>query len=266
VLNGYLDGHEKIMPLNYEGSELSSMRFTVESGNRIDQIQEDKNDEIRSYPNHLPSNLCMDLDAFGMRGVFLAFDMRFFQILKGWEPQARENIGFFILFAGIGGIFFVTSLKTLIRPKVILRADGSGITIFATQTSDEWNENTKKLDRVLKSGEAIQIPGKMVERIEAGTLHIQERSRIQADQKSRAWNFKSLRFLCDQSVNLDGFTREGIIHTRTGVRPEDMEASERNAFTEQEFEDYQKSKIHVPERMFRGNADAMVKQLEQLRN
>ena len=157
-------------------------------------------------------------------------------------------------------------IEALIVPRVILKAQLDGITIFATKTSDEWNESTQKMDRTLKSGAPMLIPWELVERIEEGTLHIQERSSIQTNQKNRAWNFKSLRILFDPSVNVDGFTREGIIHTRTGVSPEDMEASERKALTEQEFEDYQKTEIHVPERMFKGNAEVMVQQLEQLRN
>ena len=193
-------------------------------------------------------------------------DMRFFHILKGWEPQANENIWFFVLMAGMGGVAFISSLKALIVPRVIMKAELDGITIFATKTSDEWDESAQKLDRTLKSGDPLLIPWEMVERIEEGTLHIQERSKLQSNQKNRAWNFKSLRFLCDPSVNVDGFTREGIIHTRTGVRPEDMEASERKAFTEQEFEEYQKTEIHVPERMFSGNAENMVQRLEQLRS
>jgi hypothetical protein len=198
--------------------------------------------------------------------LFLAVDMRFIHLLKGWEPQAKENIWFFVLMAGLGGIAFISSLKALIVPRMIMIAELDGITIFATKTSDEWDESAQKLDRTLKSGDPLHISWEMVERIEVGTLNIQERSKLQSNQKNRAWNFKSLRFLCDPSVNVDGFTREGIIHTRTGVRPEDMEASERKAFTEQEFEEYQKTEIHVPERMFSGNAENMVQRLEQLRS
>ena len=171
-----------------------------------------------------------------------------------------------MMMAGMGGIAFIFSLKALIVPRVILKAELDGITIFATQTSDAWDEATQKFDRTLKSGDPLLIPWEFVERFEEGTLQIRERSSIQTNRKNRAWNFKSLRILCDPSVNVDGFTREGIIHTRTGVSPEDMEASERKAFTEQEFEDYQKTEIHVPERMFSGNAARMVQQLEQLQN
>lgn len=196
--------------------------------------------------------------------MFLGFDARVFHLLP-WELQAKENPAFFLFLVGIGGAIAYPSLMSFLFPKAILKATREGIQIFAVTTEDKWNEESEEFERIVNSGDPLTIEWDLVETISQGKLCIEGRSKLQADQKITPVEMTALRILCDPSVKLDGFTREGIIHTRSGTYPEDMEASERAAFTKQEFEDYQKSEILIPEKFLNTDTKELVKQMENLK-
>lgn len=196
--------------------------------------------------------------------LFLGFDMRFLHNFD-WQPQAKESAAFFLLFVGIGGALAYPSFMALLFPKTLLKATKEGITVYAVTTEDKWNDGTEEFERVVKSGDPKLIEWCMVESLGVGTLRIAGRSKTQTNQGTMPMEMKALRILCDPSVMLDGFTREGILHARTGTSPEAMEASERANFTEQEFEDYQKSEILLPAKYVKVDMGTLVKQLEALR-
>lgn len=200
----------------------------------------------------------------GAAVLWMALDLRFFRLVDGWDEGARDSWVVFLIVFVIGSAFFFPSVKALLSPPVVLTADRDGVTVFAVRSDDEWNESSGGFRPVLKPGDPRRIAWDQIESIETWMIPYGGRGGLQGRTRARM-EIESVRLLIDREVELDGFTREGIIHARTGTAPEDVSSEDREHFSERELEDYMRSEILLSGRIFSGGARALLGELERLK-
>ena len=123
-----------------------------------------------------------------------------------WSVNRGDWSGWVV--TGLGLLLTVLSVKGIVAPVTLLRADARGITLYTACTSRTWDKLNKKLVTAVRPGNPCLIPWNKITSIDRGLI----------DEKEPA-----LRVLCDPSIYLDDCRRTDLLDAWTGLSVDDTD-------------------------------------------
>jgi hypothetical protein len=205
--------------------------------------------------------------------IYLGLDLHFFHTLHGWRVSPNHVI--WVIFSGFGVLILVFSLKTLVSPRTLLKADSTGITIYAGNVSAELNSNSSF--KPPRRGDPCLIPWNEIREIGVGKILAGTQTRKGAGYSTNVLggtltvnattkqNFaKALRVLCTSSVRLQGFETFRVSETWNGYTEDEL-----RQMTKKDRDGLSPDSLHsgfvFHYAYLDGNLDHAVSVLEQLR-
>lgn len=208
----------------------------------------------------------------GLAFLGLAVDLKFLHLIPGATEDARSWLVFLILSAIGSGILF-PAMRAILKPRTLLAVDRSGITISAAGDHSEWNNDTGKMESIIRYGDERHIPWSLVERIESGTIESVTEShrrgtiasqtetsttRIGGETVRHVKNRPALRFLCSREVSMDAVSTRNLIQARTGDARSDLPLSELTHLSPDELDDLTLSEFLIDTRLLPAPVDSVV--------
>jgi hypothetical protein len=205
--------------------------------------------------------------------IYLGLDLHFFHTIRGWRVSPNHVL--WVIFSGLGFLILLGSVKTFVSPRTLLKADSTGITIYAGNIS--MGPGTKPSVKPPRRGDPCLIPWSEIREIGVGKILTGTQTRkgtgystdvlggtltVGATTKQ---NFaKALRVLCGRSVRLEGFDTFGVSQTWNGYTEDElrqMTKRDRDGLPSE----YLHSGFVFHHSYLDGNLDHAVSVLEQLR-
>lgn len=217
----------------------------------------------------------------GVGLFYLAIDLRFLHTVPGATQEASESWLVFLILSAISMSIVYPATRAILRPRTLLAADTSGLTISAAGDRSDWNSETNRMEPVIRYGEEQHIPWSLVERVEAGEIErIVERhvggtvvsqtgastTRIGGRTERGTRRRRALRILCDRSVSMELVTVRNLIHARTGDEPGDITSEDHEYFSEAELADLTSSEFLIDERLLPARLADVISLMERLKS
>lgn len=163
--------------------------------------------------------------------LYLGLDLHFSHSLKGWRVTPNSPIWIFLSAGGF--LLLVYSLKSFVSPKLLLKADTSGITIYAGNLAFELGPNST--NKPPRKGDPRLIPWNQIRQIGRGKMVTGKQIRkgtgcssaalggtITVGAKHNQTFTEALQVLCDNSLQLEGFGTSGLSVAWNGYSDNDL--------------------------------------------
>lgn len=214
----------------------------------------------------------------GLAFFWLALDLKFLH----WIPGATEESGswlVFLILSAIGAGITLPAVRAVLKPRTLLAVSRDGITISAARSRSEWNNETGRMEPVIRYGDERHIPWNQVESVEEGFIERVVESRTRGTVISRTESSTTrvgghtdrqirtrpaLRILCSREINMDQVSVRNLIHARTGDDPADITSEDRAHFTPEEIADRVFSEFLIDTRLLPAPLDRVLQVMRQL--
>lgn len=217
----------------------------------------------------------------GVGLLYLAIDLRFLHNIPGATAEASESWLVFLILSAIGLSIVYPATRTILRPRILLAVNATGLTISAAGDRSDWNSETNRMEPVIRYGEEQHIPWSLVERIEVGEIervvkrHVggtvvsqtaASKTRISGRTERSTRRRPALRILCDRSVSMELVSVRNLIHARTGDEPGEITSEDRAYYSEAELADLASSEFLIDERLLPVRLADIVRLMELLKS
>lgn len=175
---------------------------------------------VKQKPLH-----CLIGIAAGGLFLFFGLDLMFFHMIEGAMIGPKHPIT--ILLVIVSGLLVFGSIKGLLFPKLLFKADADGITLVSGGSDSVWNEKTRSFDVIRRENDTKRIPWASIVDIGEGTI-ITGRDRIGGHKFALAGGTatfggeikyrkaKALKVLCDREIKIEGFDLSGTSKSWNG--------------------------------------------------